>query len=98
MFDVSSFSDDGLEGVVKSIFTPGVNRGVVQLLIVIFLALFVNNVCLLIFFGPNPHIIALLVLTIGLAAAMTWFIKELQKVTKENEEKMQSQSTKKKLK
>ncbi|EGD82460.1 hypothetical protein PTSG_03110 [Salpingoeca rosetta] len=89
--DVSNWSDDGLEGVVKSIFMPGVNSGVIRFLSITFIALFLNNVGLLIFFGPNPHVIVLLLLTIGLAAAMAWFVKELQKATREQEAKKETE-------
>lgn len=59
--------------VVRSVYTPGINRGVVQFMAVLMMLMLVNTVVLLIFFGPNIHIFALLFLTVILAGLMAWY-------------------------
>jgi len=63
--------------VVRSIWQPGVNRGLVQFMTLIFLILLLNSVLLLAFFGFNIHILILLLLTVALACLMSWFLREL---------------------
>ncbi|EDQ93018.1 uncharacterized protein MONBRDRAFT_22347 [Monosiga brevicollis MX1] len=66
-----------LYDVVESIYTPGLNGGVVIVLAAILLVLFMVNVFLLVVVGPNIHVIVLLCLTVILSGLMIWVIPQI---------------------
>eukprot|EP00055_Hartaetosiga_balthica_P005361 m.15617 g.15617 ORF g.15617 m.15617 type:complete len:230 (-) comp4499_c0_seq1:154-843(-) len=96
--DVSQWSDDGVVGIVKSVFVPGVNTAIVRFLALIFVALLINDIVLIMFFGWNIHFVVLFFLTIGLGGAMFWYVGELLKVEAEEKEKKEKEELEEKAK
>jgi hypothetical protein len=58
--------------VVESIYTPGVNTGLATFMFVLLGVLLLNAVGLLLYFGPNVHLIVLLALSLVLTGLMAW--------------------------
>ncbi|WFD33266.1 hypothetical protein MCUN1_000079 [Malassezia cuniculi] len=68
-----------LQGVWDSVFEGGVNSPTHQLMNWSFYGLFITLAVLIFISGGNPHVIALLLLSIGLFLSINWFISELRK-------------------
>lgn len=61
-----------LSDVISSIFTPGTNSGLIQAMSYSFYALFVTLFGMVLLTKGNLHVVALLVLSIGLFASIKW--------------------------
>eukprot|EP00047_Mylnosiga_fluctuans_P001749 m.221747 g.221747 ORF g.221747 m.221747 type:complete len:120 (+) comp10645_c0_seq1:99-458(+) len=71
-----------LEDIIKSIYTPGVNSGLLSFLLLVFVALFVVLGSMAILMEFNIHVLVMLLLATGLAVSLVWFLKELQAVNR----------------
>ncbi|SCV68732.1 BQ2448_853 [Microbotryum intermedium] len=60
------------QDVIASIFEPGTNSGLVQAMSYSFYALFVTLCGMVLLTGGNLHVVALLVLSLGLYASIRW--------------------------
>ena len=60
------------QAVIRSIFEPGVNSGLLTAINVIFVCLVIVLVFLLISFGFNIHVLMLLILSTGLLLSINW--------------------------
>ncbi|SGY31463.1 BQ5605_C002g01232 [Microbotryum silenes-dioicae] len=63
-----------LQDVIASIFEPGTNSGLVQAMSYSFYALFVTLFGMVVLTGGNIHVVALLVLSLGLYASIRWSV------------------------
>ncbi|GAA5940287.1 Pkr1p [Sporobolomyces koalae] len=73
-------SGNMLTDVVNSIFTPGTNSGLIQAMSYSFYALFVTLFGMVLLTGGNLHVVALLVLSIGLFVSIKWFLIQIREV------------------
>ncbi|GAA5888166.1 hypothetical protein JCM16303_003764 [Sporobolomyces ruberrimus] len=90
----STTSQGMLSDVISSIFTPGTNSGLIQAMSYSFYALFVTLFGMVFLTKGNLHVVALLVLSIGLFASIKWFliqireVEEQQRIEREKKEKL----------
>ncbi|GAA5832574.1 hypothetical protein JCM5353_002196 [Sporobolomyces roseus] len=95
MASASPTSGGMLSDVVSSIFTPGTNSGLIQAMSYSFYALFVTLFGMVLLTGGNLHVVALLVLSIGLFVSIKWFliqikeVEEQQRIEREKKEKLE---------
>jgi hypothetical protein len=68
----------------ESIFTPGVTPTLLKATYGAFVMLIVT-LSILLFFTRNVHVFALLLLSFGLVASLTWFLQELESAKAQNE-------------
>eukprot|EP01137_Pigoraptor_chileana_P022273 Opistho-2@87038 len=72
------FDQEGVLGdVVNSVFTAGVNPGVVSFLNYTFAGLFLSLAFLLFWWGVNFHILFMIFCSVGLFASVQWFLANL---------------------
>ena len=60
--------------VAESVYTPGINAGVVKMMAFLLFVLFTTNVGLIAVFGLSVHLAVLLFLTLALTALMAWWV------------------------
>ncbi|GAA5991172.1 hypothetical protein JCM5350_001936 [Sporobolomyces pararoseus] len=94
----TSSSNGILSDVISSIFTPGTNSGLIQAMSYSFYALFVTLFGMVLLTGGNLHVVALLVLSIGLFISIKWFLIQIKEVEEqqriEREKKERDESSK----
>ncbi|RUS19877.1 hypothetical protein BC937DRAFT_86782 [Endogone sp. FLAS-F59071] len=77
-------SSDIVTDLVNSLLYPGhTPSGVIHLMDFAFFALFATLVGMLMLTGGNLHVVAMLVLSLGVFGSIKWFIIELEKVNEE---------------
>ncbi|KAM0793459.1 hypothetical protein ACM66B_000902 [Microbotryomycetes sp. NB124-2] len=76
-----------LQDVISSIFEPGTNSGLIKAMSYSFYSLFVTLFGMLVLTKGNLHVLALLVLSLGLFASVKWFLVQIA----EEEEKHKQQ-------
>ncbi|EPQ30040.1 uncharacterized protein PFL1_02157 [Pseudozyma flocculosa PF-1] len=67
-----------MDAIFASLFQPGLNTTTQRIMNFSFYGLFVSLLALLFLSSGNPHVIALLVLSVGLYAGVNWFLHELE--------------------
>ncbi|ORZ25857.1 hypothetical protein BCR42DRAFT_364345 [Absidia repens] len=86
--ELDTSTEGGLvNDIITSIMTPGYTAtGVIQAMFYAFYALFATLTIMVIITGGNPHVIALLLLSVCLFIAIRWFLAELDNIKRQNGE------------
>ncbi|CAO3700482.1 hypothetical protein G6F70_004926 [Rhizopus microsporus] len=75
------------DDIVKSIMTPGYTaKGVIKIMFYAFYALFATLLFMIVITGGNPHVIALLLLAMCLFVTIRWFIGELERAKRQEQQ------------
>ncbi|KDN40032.1 Pkr1-domain-containing protein [Tilletiaria anomala UBC 951] len=69
-----------MDALFSSLFQPGLNPPLHNLMNFTFYALFVSLAALIFLTSGNVHVIALLTIAVGLWASVNWFLAELKKL------------------
>ncbi|CEG77198.1 hypothetical protein RMATCC62417_11994 [Rhizopus microsporus] len=81
--ETNGLADD----IVKSIMTPGYTaKGVIKIMFYTFYVLFATLLFMIVITGGNPHVIALLLLAICLFVTIRWFIGELERAKRQEQQ------------
>eukprot|EP00041_Stephanoeca_diplocostata_P012665 m.212411 g.212411 ORF g.212411 m.212411 type:complete len:379 (+) comp19042_c0_seq2:349-1485(+) len=78
------------DGIMESIYTPGVNPGLIKAGWIVFVILFLFDIGLLIGLGPNLHVAIMFFLTCGVFGSLQWYITMLCEIQDEQDAELNS--------